>query len=132
MRKIVFFTLCLFCAVVSAAEITGYVRRIYPQSGKIYFALDETPTPVADRCHNTTNSYYYSIHADKKALTTDTEYYEKKFQSVNYFSLLMLSASTKDNTDPSKRVKVIIGISDYDKLNSCGTGTIHINYLKAY
>jgi len=129
MRKIVFFIMFLLFTVTLCAEgmeVEAPVRTIYPQSGKVYFSLDESALPVDQRCHGTSNSYYYYFEADKKADPADPLYHEKRFQSFNSFSLLMLSASTKGSATP---IKIKISIPDKSK---CGNTTFKIDYLKVY
>lgn len=123
MKKILLLiSLLLFVSSVSAVEITGKVKKIYVQSGKIYFELDETGS--SNTCHNGVPYKYYYFYADLQAESSDTYYYEKKFESRNYFQLLMLSGATKNDSNP---VKITIDISD---TSNCGVSSIHINGLK--
>lgn len=125
-----FVSFLLFTAILGAEEIEGVVRTVYPQSGKVYFSLDESALLPAERCHGTSNSYYYYFEADKKADPSDPLYHEKRFQSFNSFSLLMLSAASKGTAN---QIKVKISIPDRSKCaNGATPATFKIDNLKVY
>ena len=126
MKKLIFLLLFLTLSV-NAVEITGVVRKIYPQSGRVYFMLDETSSTT---CHDSSSYKYYYFDIDRNAQSTDARYFEKKYKSTIFFQLLLQSAKSKSN--PSNTIPVIIDISEADYPSNCGVNHIHVNYVKTY
>lgn len=123
--KFISILLFLISLNISAVEITGSVRRIYPQSGRVYFKLNETSE---NKCHNNSiYSYYFEI--DRNALLTDPKYHEKTTLSQIYFQFMMQSAATKNTATP---IEVTIDISQADFNSNCGITQIPVNYVKIY
>lgn len=133
MKKIVFILL-FFTMSINAVEITGHVRRIYPSpnttSARINFMLDEISTT---KCHNTSMSFYYYFDIDNKALETDPDYFDKKFNAFVFYQILLQSAVANYYTyGPLFGLPVTIDIPDSVYPGSCGTAGIKINYVKTY
>ena len=126
MKKLAVLLFVFLTLSINAVEVTGTVRKLYVQSGRIYFMLSETSST---KCHDTSNSYYYYIETDKTCTTTDSACIRKKFTADTYFQLLLLSANSRSS---SISVPVTITLYSGSYPSKCQSSHILIDGLKVY